>query len=106
MTGQTFILASSRESARRLACLWACGKIPAMASDLDSAEALRQLHPRPLRYGLAIYLAKIDDARLDPVSVDLMRGSELAELTAQVEIALPDRFKSAWHYITADAPKL
>lgn len=87
MNGQTFLLAATRATALHLACLWACGKIPAMADDLDGAERLRGLHPRPLRYGLAIYLAKIDNGRLDPVSVALVRSSELSQINA----ALADR---------------
>lgn len=83
MIEQTFILASTRQSAFRLACLWACQKLPAMADDLEGAEALRQLHPRPLEYRLAIYLAKYDNSRLDPVSVDLVRSSELSQLTGK-----------------------
>lgn len=75
----TYVLAATHETALRLGELILSGQLPPMASDLDTALALRQLHPAPLRYGLAIYLAKTAFGRSRAVSVALVRPSGLTE---------------------------
>ena len=76
----TYILAATEQTALKLATAIASGSIPPMAADLASAEALRASHPAPLAYGLAIWVAKIENGRPGAVSVDLASPSKLSQM--------------------------